>query len=334
MSASPNIRKRQRGPASPAYFFLRGLAITLPPVLTLLILIWIGNTLNTYVIQPVNTVVRYALAKVKYGSEVRLRSELVEPVPGLPSLPDWGRNYRVTPELDQQLKKVYGVNPLHTRGTIPLEQLLNEQFTHSVYVPIGKELVPRNFVPIDDYDLVFKHLRPTPLPTTAVGLYMEVAAVRSFPIQWHLSLVALALTLLALYFLGRLVTAKLGAWFYSRFEWMLNRVPLVRNVYSTIKQLTDFVFTEREVEFNRVVAIEYPRAGVWSLGFLTGEGLLDCNSSAGEPLVSVLIPASPMPMSGFTVMVPRTGVIDLNLTVDQALQYIVSCGVLLPPHQR
>lgn len=326
-------KKRPPGSASPIYFLIRGVALILPPVLTLLIIIWVGGMLYDYVIHPVNTAVRYAVARFKYDEQIRTRSELVDPAPGLPSIREWERNYRITPELNQKLRSIYGANRLHSRGTVSEDQLLDDRFIHSIFVPIGKELVPDQFVPLDDYNLVFKHLRPTTPPTTAIGVYMEIAAVREFPTQWHLSLLAVLLTVFALYFVGRLLTARIGRWIFSRFEWMLAGVPFVRNVYSTVKQLTDFVFTEREVELNRVVAVEYPRVGAWSIGFLTGDGLKDCVNSAGEPLVSVLIPASPMPMSGFTVMVPRGSVIDLDLTVDQALQYIVSCGVLLPPNQ-
>ena len=327
-------KKSSRRSASPAYFFIRGLAVVLPPVLTLLILVWIGNMLYSYVVAPVNALVRYSVATLKYGSEIRLREQLADPPPGLPLLPDWGRNYKLTPELLTELEATYGSDSLQVRGSITEEVLTSERNGHRVLVPIGQELRPRHFVPLDDYNRVFKHLRPQPPPTTATGLYMQVATVREFSSQWHLSLLAVSITLLALYFLGRFLTARLGGWIYGRFEWLLNRVPLVNNVYSTVKQLTDFVFTEREVEFNRVVAVEYPRVGIYSIGFLTGDGLRDCVEAAPEALVSVLIPASPMPMSGFTIMVPRSGVIDLNLTVDQALQYIVSCGVLLPEHQK
>lgn len=333
MTPSKPKKTRSRS-TSPAYFFIRGLAVVLPPVVTLLILVWIGNMLYSYVVAPVNALVRYSVATLKYGSEIRLREDLVDPPPGLPGLVDWGRNYKLTPDLLAELEATYGADSLQARGSITEEILTNERNGHRVLVPIGQELRPRNFVPLDDYNLVFKHLRPQPPPTTATGLYMQVAGVREFSSQWHLSLLAVSITLLALYFLGRFLTARLGGWVYGRFEWLLNRVPLVNNVYSTVKQLTDFVFTEREVEFNRVVAVEYPRTGIYSIGFLTGDGLRDCVEAAPEVLVSVLIPASPMPMSGFTIMVPRSGVIDLNLTVDQALQYIVSCGVLLPEHQK
>ena len=322
---------RPQGPAKPFHFFIRGLAVLLPPVLTLLILIWIGSALHNYVIRPINFGLRYGIAQLKYAHEIRQREALQPPPVGLPALPEWGRGYRIRPELSDELRIALGEAAVQTPGGVPGEQLMEPARQHLVYVPIGREAVPTNYVPLDDYNLVFQHLRPTPLPTTALGIYMEIAEAREFRTQWHLSLLALALSLLALYFVGRFLSVRLGRWFWGRFEWMLTRVPVVSNVYATVKQLTDFVFTEREVEFNRVVAVEYPRAGAWSLGFLTGDGLGPCVDFVGEPLVSVLVPASPVPMSGFTVMVPRGSVIELDLTVDQALQYIVSCGVLLPP---
>ena len=84
----------------------------------------------------------------------------------------------------------------------------------------------------------------------------------------------------------------------------------------------------------KVVAVEYPRRGIWSLGFVTGESMLDIRSAANEPVVSVLIPTSPMPATGFTMTVLKSETIDMNITVDQALQFIVSCGVVVPPHQQ
>ena len=116
---------------------------------------------------------------------------------------------------------------------------------------------------------------------------------------------------------------------------VLVRVPLVRNVYSTVKQVTDFVLSDREVEFQRVVALEYPARRIVDAGFVTGEGMLDCAAEVREPMLTVLVPTSPVPAGGFTVMVTRkSSVIDLNLTIDQAVQFVVSCGVLIPPHQR
>jgi uncharacterized membrane protein len=327
----PNASRKR---SSPTYFFLRGLAIILPPVLTMLILLWIAGGFSTYVIQPVNTAVRYALALFIYSDQIKTTSDLVEPRPGLPALPDWNREYRVTKTFDQALLQKHTAAALSRRGALALDELLVDDAAQSIYVPMGKTSEPGSYVSLEDYDLVFKHLRPQPPPTTAIGLYMEIAAVRWFKTSWNLSLFALSLSIIALYFLGRMVTARLGGWFYGKFELLLTRLPVVRNVYSTVKQVTDFVLSEREVDFKRVVAIEYPRSGSWTLGFVTGEGILDCAAEVGEAMVTVLVPTSPMPMGGFTVMLPRSQVIDLSLTVDQAVQFIVSCGVLTPPGQR
>src|SRR5260370_38065542 len=109
--------------------------------------------------------------------------------------------------------------------------------------------------------------------------------------------------IIAMYFLGRFVTARIGKWFVHKLEGILVRVPLVRNVYSTVKQVTDFVLSDREVEFQRVVALEYPRAGSWTVGFVTGEGMLDCAAEVREQMLTVLVPTSPVPAAGVTVRV-------------------------------
>lgn len=322
-ASKPAATSRPRSTAS--YFFLRGLAIILPPVLTLVILLWAANAFNTYVIQPVNLVVRYSVAKANNDIRSKNDPRLITPPPDFPGIPDWRRGYRITKDLADYAER---------NGTPNVDLLVGEEISKSVYVPMGKGTEPGQYVPLSDYDLVFKHLRPTPLPSSAIGLYMEIASYRYFRTAWQLSAVALSITIIALYFLGRFVTAKLGAWFVHKFEFLLTRVPLVRNVYSTVKQVTDFVLSDREVEFKRVVALEYPRSGSWTLGFVTGDGMLECAAAVGEPLVTVLVATSPMPMGGFTIMVPRSQVVDLDLTVDQALQFIVSCGVLTPPAQR
>ncbi len=316
----PAAPPRSRGSAT--YFFLRGVAITLPPVLTLLILLWAANGFNTYVIYPINTVVRFALATWK--NDIRTANQLAPAPAGFPSLSEWGRNYLVTRETADEFNDVRETDRL----------VLNDKLKHSIYVPMALGTDPGKYVPLADYDLVFKDLRPVPPPTTAIGLYMEIASVRDFPSQILLSALSLSMAIVAMYFLGRFVTARIGTWFVRKLEGVLTRVPLVRNVYSTVKQVTDFVLSDREVEFQRVVALEYPRAGSWTLGFVTGEGMLDCAAEVREPMVTVLVPTSPVPAGGFTVMVTKSSVIDLNLTIDQAVQFVVSCGVLIPPHQQ
>jgi uncharacterized membrane protein len=144
----------------------------------------------------------------------------------------------------------------------------------------------------------------------------------------------LAVFILTLYLLGKFLAAGIGRWTWAAFEALIHRLPLIRNVYSSVKQVTDFVFSEQEIEFNRVVAVEYPRKGIWSIGFVTGESMLDIRSAANEPVLSVLMPTSPMPATGFTVTVRKSETIDLDITIDQAIQFVVSCGVVVPSQQR
>jgi uncharacterized membrane protein len=322
MSSAPTPAPAARRRKSATYFFLRGLAIILPPVLTLLILLWVGNGFNVYLIQPLNMVVRCAMAEWK--NDIRTRDQLKPRPKDFPPIPEWQRNYLVTPKMAEDW----------AGGTIPLDLLLSDDWNREVFVPVGRGTDPGQFVPLADYDLVFKHIRPQPLPTTAIGMYMEIVAVRHSTQVWQYTAAALSMMIIAMYFLGRFVTARIGKWFVHKIEGILVRVPLVRNVYSTVKQVTDFVLSDREVEFQRVVALEYPRAGSWTLGFVTGEGMLDCAAEVREPMLTVLVPTSPVPAGGFTVMVTKSSVIDLNLTVDQAVQFVVSCGVLIPPNQQ
>ena len=143
----------------------------------------------------------------------------------------------------------------------------------------------------------------------------------------------LAVFLAVMYLVGKLLAAGIGRFFWHQIESLINRLPIIRNVYSSVKQVTDFAFSENEVQFTRVVAVEYPRKGVWSMGFVTGESLLDIRKAAGEPMLSVLMQTSPMPATGFTISVPKSETVDLNMTIDQAIQFCVSCGVVVPDHQ-
>jgi uncharacterized membrane protein len=114
---------------------------------------------------------------------------------------------------------------------------------------------------------------------------------------------------------------------------MMLRLPGVRAVYSAVKQVSDFFFTEREIQFTRIVAVEYPRKGIWQMGFVTSESLAAIHDAASEPVLAVLIPYSPIPVTGCTITVRKSECIDLNITFDQACQFIVSCGVVVPPQQ-
>jgi uncharacterized membrane protein len=145
--------------------------------------------------------------------------------------------------------------------------------------------------------------------------------------------VFLCLLVLVLYLLGKFLAAGVGRFFWTQMERLIHRVPLVRNVYSSVKQVTDFMFTDPDVDYTRVVAVEYPRKGIWTVAFVTGESMAEIRTAAHEPVMSVLIPTSPMPFTGFTITVKKSETIDLDITVDQAFQFVISCGVVVPPKQ-
>lgn len=330
---SPDNNKSPRRAATRV--FLRGLSISLPPILTLVILLWIGQGLNTYIVQPIGDGVRWVIASTV--NEIRQEKDLL-PSQGLPPLPRWGNRYRVTPQLDNSKEEFKQQVALAVKSSDPERsvdrevigaRVLAERYSSDVYVPMGG-----GYIPLKVHTTVENLVGPAATPPTAIGVYMDYVTSQYFLSFWHLSALALALTIVGIYFIGRLFNARLGAWFVHKFETeILGRLPFISNVYSSVKQVTDFLLTEREVEYSRVVAIEYPRRGIWSLGLVTGDSMLDITTAAGEPMISVLVPSSPMPVTGYTMNVPRSEVVDLNLTVDQAFQFCISCGVLVPPHQ-
>jgi uncharacterized membrane protein len=222
------------------------------------------------------------------------------------------------------------------------EQYRAEWLEEHAYRPAIRQYAdPEIYVPLDRavpflvYASVARRLPPSEWPTTATGVYMDYAAQLYFGSQFLLSAVAVSLIVILLYFLGRFVNARIGGWIVNKVETdLLGRLPIIRNVYGSAKQVTDFLFSENQVEYRRVVAVEYPRRGIWSLGFVTGESMLDITAAVGEPCVSVLVPSSPMPVTGYTMCLPRSAVLDLNISVDQACQFCISCGVLVPPNQR
>jgi uncharacterized membrane protein len=194
-----------------------------------------------------------------------------------------------------------------------------------------RQLDNGTFIPEDVYELVQRQ-SDEPLPSTGEGFYRRYVDLRYLRPYCTIPFF-LAIFILLLYFLGKFMAAGIGGFFGQTFERFVLRVPGVRAVYSSVKQVTDFVFSQREVRFTRVVAVEFPRKGVWSMGFVTNEQFTAISQAAGEPVYTVLIPYSPLPITGCTITVRKSECIDLNITFDQACQFIVSCGVVVPPEQ-
>jgi len=145
--------------------------------------------------------------------------------------------------------------------------------------------------------------------------------------------IALVVLLGVVWLAGFLVATYVGRVLFRRLDRAYRHIPLVRVVYPAVKQVTDFFLARRSARFSRVVAVEYPRRGVYSVGFVTGEGLSQVKTGDGERLMSVFIPSSPAPITGYTIFVRRSEVVSLDLSVDEAIKLVVSGGVVVPDRE-
>ena len=135
--------------------------------------------------------------------------------------------------------------------------------------------------------------------------------------------------LIVLLLTGLLVTNLIGRRLVVWGEELLNRIPVVRTVYSGVKSLAESVFSQSN-SFRKVVMVEYPRAGAWSIGFLTAEDVPEVSDKMGEPHVAVYISAALNATAGYLVIVPRRQVVELDMSVDEAMKMIITCGVVVP----
>jgi len=147
-----------------------------------------------------------------------------------------------------------------------------------------------------------------------------------------LSAAGFLIALLIVCIVGALLASVVGRSLWRMIENFIMNTPLLRRVYPYVKQVTDFLLTQEEQKkmFSRVVAVEYPRKGIWSVGFVTGSGIQRVVDNVKKEFLTVLIPTSPTPFTGFVIMVPKKQTIELDMTVEEALRFTVSAGVIAP----
>jgi uncharacterized membrane protein len=148
-------------------------------------------------------------------------------------------------------------------------------------------------------------------------------------------LVGVLLAIVFVYILGLFVGNLLGRTFWKLLERLLMKIPIVRAIYPAVKQVTDFVLTDRTQQFqaSRVVAVQPHEKGIWSIGLVTGPGLKPLSDSTGQDMVTVFIPSSPTAFTGYVLVVPRASIVELPLKVEEAMRILVSGGVLAPTTQ-
>jgi uncharacterized membrane protein len=147
---------------------------------------------------------------------------------------------------------------------------------------------------------------------------------------WHVPGLGAVLGLLIVLLTGLLVTNFIGQALVAIGEELLERIPFVRALYSGVKTFSETVLSNKGNSFKKVLLVEYPRAGLWTIGFQTTEHLPEINAQLGEPQVCVFIPTTPNPTSGFIVFVARSRCIELSMPVDAAMKMVVTLGVVGP----
>jgi len=251
-------------------FFLRGLTILLPSVLTIWILVQAYRFVDQNIAQPINGICRLV---VVHSVPWIFRDE--------EHWPDW---YAVTlEELDSEQSR---------RATEGLPQVADNEVLAEVIRKRGCRIWWQQ--------------------------------------HWPLDLIGLGVAVVLFYLAGRLLGGFLGRKVAGRAERLLARVPVFKQVYPYVKQVIDFLLGERQIEFKRVGLIQYPRKGVWSIGFITGQPSSEWVEIAGKELVTLFIPSSPTPFTGYTITVPREDVVELDMTPEQAFRFTISGGVLAP----
>lgn len=142
------------------------------------------------------------------------------------------------------------------------------------------------------------------------------------------------LTLLFILIVGVLAHNFIGQKLVTWWEALLGRIPVVGPIYSSVKQVSDTLLSSNGNAFRKALLVQYPREGVWTIAFQTGVPGGDVKNHLVGDYVSVYVPTTPNPTSGFFLMLPRSDVIELEMSVDEALKYIVSMGVVAPPEKK
>ncbi|MGC8702644.1 MAG: DUF502 domain-containing protein [Thiomonas sp.] len=173
------------------------------------------------------------------------------------------------------------------------------------------------------FDGIFRAL-VSALSTVAPGLAPALDKLVSIPG------VGVLLVLAAIFLTGLAVANMVGQWWLARWDGLMTRIPLVKTIYSSVKQVSDTLFSSNGNAFRKALLVQYPRQGSWTIAFMTGMPGGEVAAHLPGDHVSVYVPTTPNPTSGFFLILPRSDVIELQMSVDTALKYIISMGVVVP----
>jgi uncharacterized membrane protein len=292
--------KRKSGPVQRA--FLKGLAIILPAVITIAIFAWVWDILRVYVVElTIKVIDSVEVSGPRSLSDVELK--YLDDGFFNKSIDATGQ-YVVKPEgrVESNLRKMPAISDLPP--------------SHRGYSPPGERRSVLQVI-LDangwrrDYD--------------------SSGNVEVYGYNWFDDLLASIVGMALVVVLGFLARNYFGRKLVSLLEWFVTRVPVVKSIYPHAKQLVEFFFTDNKpIEFETVAVLEYPRRGLWSIVFVTGTGLRSVQEFTQKRMVTVYVPSSPAPMTGYTMVVAADDVIQIDISVEEAMKYVISGGVLAP----
>jgi uncharacterized membrane protein len=140
--------------------------------------------------------------------------------------------------------------------------------------------------------------------------------------------------IMAITVIGALTAGIIGRFVIKTGETILARMPVIRSVYSAIKQILETVLQQQSQAFRQAVLVEYPRRGIWAIGFITGETEGEVQNLTKEEVLNVFLPTTPNPTSGFLLFLPREDLVVLDMTVEEAVKMVISGGIVTPPDRR
>ena len=146
-------------------------------------------------------------------------------------------------------------------------------------------------------------------------------------------IVGVVLAIGIIYFVGLFLAMFVGRRIWASAEKRIRSVPIINAIYPSVKQVSDFFGEDRKISFGKVVIVEYPRKGIWSLGFITSRAFDTTESVTGRQMLTVFVPSSPTPFTGYCIQVPKDEIIEIDMPVDSALKYVISGGVIVPEGQ-
>jgi uncharacterized membrane protein len=301
--------ERPDSPAAPSRsrsqfqrFFVRGLAIVLPTVLTFWLLTVAWQFLDARIGQPINAGLRETVIRFTEWPVARDADFLT-----------------AFDELPAPRREDFAAVGERRAATLGLRRFDD--------LPLATQRLEKLHWMADQPDAVILARR------NAFEQWWNQLGILGWPV---LDVIGIVLAIIIVYFIGAFLSRSIGHRLWRIGEGMISRVPLVGRVYPAFKQITDFVFgddRDDKLKFNRVVAVQYPRKGLWSVGLVTGNTMRTIQDQAGRPCLTVFVPSSPTPFTGYVITVPIEDTVDLPVTIEDALKFAVSGGVVVPMNQ-